>query len=172
MKNKATPNNKEMVLRDEDFIVSKTDLKGKITYCNEIFIEFAKYDEADLLNKNHNVIRHPDMPGSIFKLLWDTIQSGSELNAYVKNMAADGSFYWVLANVTPVLGRDLKPMGYYSVRRKPKKAALDVIVPLYKELRALENRSGKKEGIELSTKMLNNFLNEKGISYEKFILSI
>lgn len=172
MQNKVTPTSKEMVLRNDDFIVSKTDLKGKITYCNEIFIEFAKYEESELLYKNHNIIRHPDMPSSVYKLLWDTIQKGTELNAFIKNLASDGSYYWVLANVTPVIDKNFKTIGYASVRRKPKKSALDVIIPLYKEMRSIESRNSKKEGMDLSTKFLNEYLNDKGVSYEKFVLTV
>ena len=134
MRNKITPSSVELVMRENDFITSKTDLKGIITYCNQIFMEFAKYKENELLKQNHNIIRHPDMPRAIFKLLWDTIQNGHEINAYVKNMASDGSYYWVFANVTPVFDSNKKIVGYYSVRRKPKKTALDIIIPLYKKL--------------------------------------
>lgn len=173
MKNKITPTNVETVLRDNDFIVSKTDLKGFITYGNEIFIEFAKYKEHQLINKNHNIIRHPDMPRAVFKLLWDTIKAGNEINAYVKNMAADGSFYWVYANVTPVFDHKTnKIIGYDSVRRKPKKSALDVIIPIYKQLREVEHKNGFNEGMNLSTQMLNELLTSKNVTYEQFVSSI
>lgn len=166
------PTSAEMVMRENDFITSKTDLRGKIIYCNEIFIEFAKYDEAYLIGAPHSVVRHPDMPRAIFQLLWDTIQSGKELNSYVKNLASDGSFYWVFANVTPVFDKDNKIVGYYSVRRKPKKSALSFIVPFYKEMVEIESRGSKKEGLQNSTNRLHEFLKEKGVSYEEFILSI
>lgn len=172
MKKKVMPTGEEIVMRDDDFITSKTDLKGIITYCNEIFIEFARYQEEQLVGQNHNIIRHPDMPRTIYKLLWDTIQSGQEINAYVKNMASDGAFYWVLANVTPVFDKDMKIVGYYSVRRKPKKSSLDRIIPLYKQLLSEEKKYGSSEGLSASTNMLNQFLSEKGVDYEKFVLTI
>jgi len=79
-------------MREDDFIVSKTDLKGRITYGNRIFIEFSGYAESELVGSQHNIIRHPDMPRGVFKFLWDTIQAKEECCAYVKNMAKDGSF--------------------------------------------------------------------------------
>ncbi|MBI9072453.1 MAG: PAS domain S-box protein [Melioribacteraceae bacterium] len=173
MKKNITPTNVEAVLRDEDFIVSKTDLKGLITYGNEIFMEFAKYKEYELLKQNHNIIRHPDMPRAVFKLLWDTIKAGNEINAYVKNMSSDGSFYWVYANVSPVIDINTnKIKGYNSVRRKPKKRALDVIEPIYKQLREVENKNGFNEGMKLSTDMLNELLESNNVSYEKFVATI
>lgn len=151
-----------------NLIVSKTDLKGKITYCNELFIYMSRFQEHELLGQPHNIIRHPDMPRIIFKLLWDTIQSGKEINAYVKNMAKDGAYYWVLANVTPSFDKNDRIIGYFSVRRRPSQEALSVIEPLYKELLALE----KSGGMEASKAHLDKLLQEKELSYEEFILSL
>ncbi|KAF0151592.1 MAG: PAS domain S-box [Ignavibacteria bacterium] len=172
MKYKVTPNNKTREMRDDDFIVSKTDLKGKIEYANRIFMEFAQMSEQELLGQPHNVIRHPDMPRAIFKLLWDTVQSGKEIFAYVKNMAKDGSAYWVLANVTPVRNDKEEVVGFYSVRRKPSKKALDAVIPIYKAMLEEEKRNEARNQIESSTKILQNLLQEKGMSYEEFVLSI
>ena len=83
------PTSKERIMREGDFIVSKTDLKGRITYGNRIFIEFSGYSEAELIGTQHNIIRHPDMPRAVFQLLWDTIEQGKENFAYVKNMSKD-----------------------------------------------------------------------------------
>lgn len=172
MKYNVTPINKVREMHDNDFIVSKTDLKGKIEYANRIFMDYAQMSEKELLGKPHNIIRHPDMPRSIFKLLWETVQSGKEIFAYVKNMAKDGSAYWVLANVTPVRNEKEEIVGYYSVRRKPSKKALDLIIPLYRTMLEEEKRNEGKNQIDASMKILNSFLKEKGISYEEFILSI
>ena len=101
MKRAITPTAVERVMREDDFIISLTDTKGRITYGNRIFIEFSGYTEDELLGTQHNIIRHPDMPRSVFKLLWDKIQAKEECFAYVKNMSKDGSFYWVFANITP-----------------------------------------------------------------------
>lgn len=115
MKRKITPLARERVMREEDFIVSKTDAKGRITYANRIFMEFAGFEEDELLGVQHNIVRHPDMPRAVFKIMWETLQAGNEFFGYVKNMAADGSFYWTFANVTPTLDANGGIAGYYSV---------------------------------------------------------
>ncbi len=84
-------------MRDDDFIVSKTDLKGRITYCNRVFIEFSGYEAFELMGEQHNIVRHPDMPRGVFKFLWDTLGQQKECFAFVKNLCKDGSYYWVFA---------------------------------------------------------------------------
>jgi PAS domain S-box-containing protein len=91
------PKDVERPVPEDKFLVSKTDPRGIITYANEVFIEVSGYTEEELIGKPHNIIRHPDMPRTVFKLLWDTIKSGREFWGYVKNMAKDGSYYWVFA---------------------------------------------------------------------------
>lgn len=172
MKYQIEPTNVEKKMRENDFIISKTDLKGRITYCNRIFMEFAKYSEEELLGKPHSIIRHPDMPKAVFKLLWDTIQDKKEINAYVKNLSADGSYYWVFANITPVLDENGEVAGYYSVRRKPDEKAIETVKGLYSKLLHEETFGGKKDGMEASTKSLNNILTEQGTTYEEFIFSL
>lgn len=166
---KPSPNDNELSFSSSEIIVSKTDTKGKITYGNKLFIELSKYSESDLIGKPHSTIRHPDMPRTIFWLLWDRIQNGNEIYAYVKNLSADGSYYWVLANVTPSFDPKGTIIGYYSVRRKPKKELLSSeIIPLYKKLLEVESNGGLDKGKEFLDDMLEN----KGVSYDKFILSL
>lgn len=166
---KVTPTTREKELPDDQIIVSKTDLKGKITYGNEIFIDLSGYEEEELLGSPHNMIRHPDMPKLIFKLLWEEVQNGREINAYVKNLSKDGSFYWVFANVTPSFDLNGKIVGYYSVRRHPNRHAIDVIITsLYREMVIAE----KTGGVTASQKILDDLLKEKGLSYEELIISV
>ncbi|MCW8931265.1 MAG: PAS domain-containing protein [Gammaproteobacteria bacterium] len=172
MKNKIKPTQKEIVLRDDDFIVSKTDPKGRIIYANKIFVEFSGYTQVEILNKQHNIVRHPDMPRAVFNLLWETIQSGKEFNGYVKNMSKDGSYYWVFANVTPSYNNGNNNIGYYSVRRKPSQEALNVIIPLYKEMLQAEKKAGAKDAIEASTSILSEKLVPLGVDYDQFALSL
>ncbi|MCK9453725.1 MAG: PAS domain-containing protein [Sulfurimonas sp.] len=157
---------KEMA--DNDFIVSKTDLKGKITYCNKIFMEMAEYKEEELLAKPHSIIRHPDMPKAVFKYLWDTIVTKQEVFAFVVNRTKNNNHYWVFANVTASVDKDGKIIGYYSVRRKPNPEALKVIIPLYKEMLRVE----KSEGVAASFKVLTDILQEKGVGYDELIISL
>ena len=100
-KRQITPTAQEIVMDHNEIIVSKTDLKGRITYGNTTFLKYAGFAESELIGTQHNIIRHPDMPRGVFKLFWDTLQRGDEIFAFVKNISMDGSFYWVLANVTP-----------------------------------------------------------------------
>ncbi len=158
----------ERTLSENDFIVSKTDTKGRITYCNQIFMELAEYTEEELLGKPHNMIRHEDMPRAVFKLLWDRIESGEEVFAYVVNKTKKGNHYWVYANVTPSFDEKGNIIGYYSVRRKPNPKALEIIKPLYKKMLEVE----KTGGMEASAAMLNEILYEKGASYDEFIIDI
>ncbi len=172
MKRDIKPTSVERKMRENDFIVSKTDTSGRITYGNRIFIEFSGYSETELIGTQHNIIRHPDMPRGVFKLLWDTIQAGNECFAYVKNMAKDGSFYWVFANVTPSYDENNKIVGYLSVRRKPKEEAVKIVDGLYKVMLDAERRAGAKTAISVSTKILTDLLAEKGLGYDEFILSL
>lgn len=172
MKYDVEPTFQERVMREDDFLVSKTDLKGHITYGNRIFVEFSGYEERELLGAQHNIVRHPDMPRGVFKFLWDTIQSKHECFAYVKNMSKDGSFYWVFANVTPSFDGQGNVDGYFSVRRKPRKSAVDQVSRLYAQMLDAENKAGSKDACTASINMLTDLLNEKGMNYEAFILSI
>jgi PAS domain S-box-containing protein len=166
------PTDKEIVMREDEFIVSKTDLKGKITYGNKTFIEFSGFEEHEVLGVQHNVIRHPDMPRGVFKLLWGHIQEGKEIFAYVKNICKNGSFYWVIANVTPSVDQFGKVVGYYSVRRKPNPRAIPVISELYRQMLDIEKKTGTRDAIAASTQLLEKTLREKGLSYEQFVLSL
>jgi PAS domain S-box-containing protein len=172
MKNKTEPTQQERLMRDDDFIISKTDLKGRITYCNRIFIEFSGYAEQELLGAQHNIIRHPDMPRGVFKFLWDTLGAQKECFAYVKNMSKDGGFYWVLANVTPNLDAQGIAEGYFSVRRKPGRGAVSALSDVYQLMLDEERRVGPRDACDASIALLTSVLNQKGVSYEKFILSI
>jgi PAS domain S-box-containing protein len=166
------PTDKEIVMREDDFIVSKTDLKGRITYGNKTFIEFSGFDEKEVLGIQHNVIRHPDMPRAVFKLLWQSIQDGKEIFAYVKNICKNGSFYWVIANVTPSVDASGQVLGYYSVRRKPNPRAIPVISELYRLMLEEERKAGARDAIAASTQLLQKILGEKDMSYEQFVLSL
>lgn len=173
MKDKSiVPTQRERVMRENDFIVSKTDPRGIITYGNPIFIEFSGYDEEELLGAQHNIIRHPDMPRSAFKLVWDTIQSGKEVFAYVKNMSKDGGFYWVFTHITPDFDLGGAIVGYTSVRRCPKRSAIEKIEPVYRQMLAAEQAAGARDAIAAGTAVLVGLLKQTGMSYEELIFSL
>ena len=172
MKYKIEPTQQERLMRDDDFIISKTDLKGRISYCNRIFIEFSGYSEHELLGAQHNIIRHPDMPRGVFQFLWDTLGARKECFAYVKNMSRDGGFYWVLANVTPDMDAQGVPQGYFSVRRMPGRGAVSALSDVYKLMLEEERRAGPRDACAASIALLTSVLKQKGVSYDQFILSI
>ncbi|ABM95873.1 methyl-accepting chemotaxis protein [Methylibium petroleiphilum] len=115
-------------------LVSTTDLKGRITYCNPAFITVSGYAREELLGQPHNMIRHPDMPEEAFRDMWATIASGQPWSAPVKNRRKDGSCYWVIANVTPLMSGD-QPTGYMSVRTAPDRADVERAEELYAVMR-------------------------------------
>jgi len=158
----------ERRLKEGEFITSKTDVAGKITYGNKTFIAISGYSEKELLGAPHSILRHPDMPKAIFKLLWERIKSKEEIFAFVKNRCKDGSHYWVFANVTASVSQNGNIIGFYSVRRKPKDSAIKEIEVLYKELLDAE----KSGGVEGSVALLNKKLAEKGKNYDEYIINL
>jgi PAS domain S-box-containing protein len=171
MKGKIIPTGKEVLLNSDDFIVSKTDTKGRITYVNREFMRVSGFSEPELLGRQHNIIRHPDMPRGIFKKLWDTIARGEECFAYVKNLCKNGDHYWVFANVTPDFDIDGRIMGYFSVRRKSDREAVDFFSRLYGELTKAEHQAGARRALETSSALLDRTIDEHGFeSYETFVL--
>ena len=159
----------ELCFDENLFIVSKTDLKGKITYGNDLFIEISGYSEKELIGAPHNILRHDDMPRAVFKLLWDRIQSGKEVFAYVKNRAKSGQYYWVHAYVTPIVdSRKNEIIGYHSVRRKPASEALQTIKSLYTQLLDAE----REGGLGSSQILLDKTLSTAGKNYDQFIIAL
>ncbi|MBO6561950.1 MAG: PAS domain-containing protein [Nisaea sp.] len=165
---------KERFFDEDDIIVSKTDLKGRITYANRVFLEIADYTEEEVLGQPHAMIRHPHMPRSVFKLLWDTIQSGHEIFAYVVNRTKNGDHYWVLAHVTPSFDADGKIDGYHSNRRVPDRQIIDgTIKPLYAKILAEEERHhDRKAGLQAGYLMLTGLLEQQGVDYDQFIAAL
>lgn len=163
------PTTEERFMRENDFIVSKTDLTGRIIYGNEIFIEFSGYEEYELLGNQHNIVRHPDMPRVVFKLLWDYLAEDKEIFAFVKNMAKDGSFYWVFTHVAPIMDKNNKKIGYTSVRRMPNSKAIPIVADVYKSMLDAEKQAGTKDAMAASGAILGKLLEEKGVNYETLI---
>ncbi len=159
-----TPIDVEIVLNKKDFIVSRTDLKGYITYANDYFIQICEYSKDELMGVNHNIIRHPDMPKLIFKVLWDRIKSGDKVFAFVKNLTKTGKFYWVLAEVEPAKkGGEI--VGYYSFRVRAPRHALKEISEVYKLLLQAEREGGMKA----SQALLDDFLAKKRLTYDEYV---
>ncbi|NWF37106.1 PAS domain-containing protein [Mariprofundus sp. KV] len=128
--------NQEVTYEDDDLLISKTNTKGIITYCNEVFMRIAGFEESELLGKNHNMVRHPDMPSEAFQDLWDTVRDGKEWHGIVKNRCKNGDHYWVDATVTPDYDSKGQIVGYMSARRKASSQQIADAEKLYKELNA------------------------------------
>ena len=158
----------------DEIIVSKTDVTGHITYANRVFQKVAGFDEQELLAAPHSIVRHPDMPRCVFKLLWDLLAEGQEVFAYVKNLACNGDHYWVFAHVTPSYDLDGTLLGYHSNRRVPERRVVEeTIEPLYRGLLEEESRhESRKAGLQSSYGMLLSLLDEKGVGYDELVLSL
>jgi methyl-accepting chemotaxis protein len=133
----------EFMLRDGIQIVSATDTKGLITFCNPDFIEASGFSEAELIGAPHNIVRHPDMPAEAFKDLWDTLAAGHPWSGLVKNRRKNGDHYWVRAYASPIK-RDGRITGYLSIRAKPGRDEIDAAETLYRDM-----REGRAKGIYL-----------------------
>jgi len=159
---------------DDEIIVSKTDLKGRITYANTVFKRVAGMGEKELIGAPHSIIRHPEMPRCVFKLLWDTIEAGQEIFAYVVNRAKNGDHYWVFAHVTPTRDGSGNIIGYHSSRRVPERRIVEgTIMPLYRDLLAREARfESRKDGLQASVAAVTHMLAERSIGYDEFVLTL
>ena len=155
---KPTPIDEEIPLDPKRYIVSETDEKGKITFCNDYFMEISGYSHDELIGQPHSVVRHPDMPKVVFKLLWVMISTGHNINAVVKNLAKDGRYYWVFTSFEIRKDTDTgEIIGYHASRKAVSKHIVEVISELYTNLLEIEN----KDGVDASQKYLNRFLREK-----------
>ena len=174
MSHTVKPTNREVFFPASELIVSKTDLKGRVTYANQLFCRIAGYSEAEVMGQPHSIIRHPDLPRSVFKLLWDTIEDRREIFAYVKNMARTGDHYWVFAHVTPSFGADGRINGYHSNRRAPAPDIIrTTIAPLYAQVLAIEQRHvNGKDALAAGYKALTDFVASQKVSYDELMFSI
>ncbi len=169
----VTPTGIERFFGDEEIIVSKTDLQGRITYANDVFVRVSGYEEPELIGAPHSLIRHPEMPRAVFKLLWETVADGKEIFAYVNNLSRTGEFYWVLAHVTPSLDRHARIVGYHSNRRVPDRDKLAKVIPLYDELRAVEHRhADRRDGLVASMARLEAKLASAGMDYHEWVWTL
>jgi len=167
-----TITNKEYVLSDEEFIVSKTDTKGYITYCNRVFVKAAGWSRFELIGANHNLIRHPHMPKIAFKILWDLIQAKKEFFGFVKNLRKDGGFYWVFAYITADVDLNGNIVGYTSFRKKPSRKGIETLEPIYKQLVEAEKRDGISASYELLKEVLGATDENVIDKYQKLVFDL
>ncbi len=126
-------------------IMSETDASGVIIYANENFVELSGYPEEELVGKPHSVVRHPDMPKTVFRLLWNALKAGKSYKAIVKNRRKDGKYYWVYSEYKPLYNQKKEIRGYRSNRRPVPKKAIESVETLYKKLIDLEKTKSEKD---------------------------
>ncbi len=157
---------REIVLSKVKPILSSTDLKGRIKYCNPYFAEICGYTEKELVGSPHNIIRHPDMPKVIFKLMWERIEKNEDILAVVKNKTKDGNFYWVTTSFETKYHPLTKEVsGYLALRHAAPKDTVREITPLYKKLISIEEMSG----VVASEAYLIGYLESKNKTYDEYI---
>ncbi len=157
-------NEKEVVFEEHELIVSMTDVKGNILYANDIFCKIAGYSRDELLGQPHNMVRHPDMPRVVFKLLWETVLSGKFLSAFVKNKTKDGNYYWVKAYVAPIIENG-KIVSITSYRRPVNDFVKREVSKTYKVLLDYERTHSMSETVDF----FSSFLKERNLTYPQFI---
>lgn len=167
------PSGVERFFEEDEIIVSKTDLAGRITYANRVFQRVSGYSEAELRGAPHSLVRHPAMPRIVFKCLWDTIQDGREIFAYVLNLACNGDHYWVFAHVTPTFDAAGGLVGFHSNRRCPNRRALAVVEPLYRTLLEVENSaSDRAAGLAASGAEVQALLANRGVEWDELMFAL
>jgi len=162
------PTGIERRLQPDEVIVSRNDLRGVITGCNDAFVRYSAYGAEELYGAPHSLIRHPEMPRAVFKLMWDEIQAGREVFLFVKNLAKDGSHYWVIAQVLPELVNGMV-LSFLSFRRCPVRRGVERFEALYARMRAEEQRLGGEAGMEAALQMLREDLQGLGQGYEALV---
>ncbi|MBB6252258.1 methyl-accepting chemotaxis protein [Nitrospirillum iridis] len=135
MRDTGPVTNREVDLRGDELLVSRTDTSGRITYANRAFVRVSGYSHEELLGAPHNLVRHPDMPKAAFADLWATIRAGRPWDGLVKNRTKSGDHYWVRANVTPLIEGG-RVTGFVSIRSKPSRDEVRAAEMLYASLRA------------------------------------
>ncbi|AWM14851.1 histidine kinase [Flavobacterium sediminis] len=162
---RPTPIDKEVIWDKTRTIMSKTDKYGTIEYANEVFVDVCGYEDYELVGQPHNIIRHPDMPKVVFKVLWDNLKAGNNFHAVVKNMAKSGRYYWVITDFDISRNEDGEITHYFARRKAVPQEVVSKIEPLYKKLLQIEEAAG----MEGSEKYLTGFLEEQGQDYVEFL---
>ncbi len=165
---KPVPKNEEIVVSPKKTIVSRTDAKGIIRFANDYFMDIAGYNEDELYGQAHNLIRHPDMPKIIFKLLWEELKEGNDMRAIIKNLAKDGRYYWVITNFHTLRDDNGDITGYYARRKAVPQHVKEEIAKLYKTLVELEQHGG----MEASEKYLVDWLQQHNTSFQDYVESL
>jgi len=167
-KDRPTPIDQEVLIPDNEVLISVTDPKGIITEANDVFVKVSGYTKEELVGVSHNVIRHPDMPKVMFKIVWDHIMDKENVMAVVKNLAKDGRYYWVVTDFVTKVDANREIINYTAYRRPVGSSVKNAVIPLYKALCAIEDL----DGMEASEKFLADYFERKGMTYDEMIEEI
>ncbi len=167
-KDRPTPINEEIIIPDEEVLISVTDPKGIIIETNDIFTKISGYSDEELIGSSHNIIRHPDMPKIMFKIVWDHIMDKENVMAVVKNLAKDGRYYWVVTDFVTRVDADRNIINYTAYRRPVHDKVKQAVIPLYKALCAIEDVAG----MDSAEKFLNNYFEDRDTNYDDMIEEI
>ena len=166
LQNRIAVIDKEVTWDKTQVIMSKTNAFGIIEYANEVFVDVSGYEDYELMGQPHNIIRHPDMPKVIFKVLWENLKQGKNFHAIVKNLAKSGRYYWVITDFEIAKDENGVIVNYFGRRQSVPQEVISLhIEPLYKKLLQIEAASG----VEFSEKYLIGFLEEKKRTYVEYI---
>ncbi len=167
-KDRPSPINEEIIIPDDQVLISVTDPKGIIIEANDIFIKISGYSEDELVGSSHNIIRHPDMPKIMFKIVWDHIMEKENVMAVVKNLAKDGKYYWVVTDFVTRVDADRNILNYTAYRRPVHDKVKEAVIPLYRALCAIEDVAG----MDAAEKFLNDYFEERDLNYDDMIEEI
>ena len=167
-KNRPQQIDEEIIIPDNEVLISVTDPKGIITDANDVFCKVAGYTNEELIGSPHNCIRHPDMPQIMFKIVWDHIKDRENVMAVVKNLAKDGRYYWIVTDFVTQVDADRNIISYTAYRRPIDDKVKEAIIPLYQALTAIE----KIEGMDASEKFLKAFFEKRDLTYDDMIEDI
>ncbi len=162
---RPTPINREIIFDKNLVLLSITDNKGIIEYCNDDFVEISGYEEYELAGFPHNIVRHPDMPKTIFKLMWSRIQNKENVIAIIKNMSKTGRYYWVYTDFIVKEDEQGNIIGYKAYRKAAPRKAIETMIPIYKKLKDIED----VKGVDIAEKFLHGYLDGIGTYYDKFV---
>lgn len=163
------PTHQEIIMREEDVTISRTDLEGNILFCNKTLAELSGYRQKELLKSPHSILRHPDMPQAVFYFLWQKILAGLTTRALVKNFTKEGDYYWVMLEFSALRNNEYEIISYLAKGSKPSQYLIDKVVPLYQATRDHEQRYGFHSSIRYMASLLEQ---ENVASYSDYLYKL
>ncbi len=160
------PTENEIVLDSAKYMLSKTDPFGNIEYCNDYFVQISGYAEHELVGKPHSIVRHPDMPGAIFELMWEHLHYRKPISLFIKSLAKDGSYYWTFTEINVRINKAIDEVeGYFGYQKNAQRYLIPQIEAFYDKLLKIE----KESGLDASSKYLSSYLEEREQSWESYM---